>query len=105
MVSTVKTSILIMDVLGRYGRLGVTELSRMLELPKSTVHRTLLKDGDVLYVDCVESRTRLRTYSVIGLRAPLYCTSVGKAILAFQPNEYIQRTSNRCASSDSPIEQ
>jgi len=48
-----------------------------------TVHLTVLDNDDVLYIDCVESKMRIRTYSVIGARAPLYCTAVGKAILAF----------------------
>jgi DNA-binding IclR family transcriptional regulator len=48
-----------------------------------TVHLTVLDNDVVLYVDCYESSKRLRTYSVIGVRAPLYCTAVGKAILAF----------------------
>ncbi len=56
-----------------------------------TVHLTILDNDEVLYVDCIESQRRLRTYSVIGVRAPLYCTSVGKAILAFQPDEEIRR--------------
>ena len=56
-----------------------------------TVHLTVLDYDEVLYVDCVESQKRLRTYSVIGVKAPLYCTSVGKAILAFQNTEYINR--------------
>lgn len=56
-----------------------------------TVHLTLLDNDEVLYVDCIESKKRLRTYSVIGLRAPLYCTSVGKAMLAFQSENEIDR--------------
>lgn len=56
-----------------------------------TVHLTVLDRDEVLYVDCIESRKRLRTYSVIGVRAPLYCTSVGKAILAFQDDDEIRR--------------
>jgi DNA-binding IclR family transcriptional regulator len=56
-----------------------------------TVHLTILDHDEVLYIDCVESRQRLRTYSVIGIRAPLYCTSVGKAILAFQDEGEIRR--------------
>lgn len=66
-------------------------LRELNEQTGETVHLTLLEDDEVLYVDCVESRKRLRTYSVIGVRAPLYCTSVGKAILAFQSKDYIQR--------------
>ncbi|MBP7495212.1 MAG: IclR family transcriptional regulator C-terminal domain-containing protein, partial [Spirochaetales bacterium] len=38
-----------------------------------------------------ESQRRLRTYSVIGIRAPLHCTSVGKAILSFLSDSEIRR--------------
>jgi len=48
-----------------------------------TVHLTILDGWEVLYVECFESIKQLRTYSVIGVRAPLHCTAVGKAILAF----------------------
>lgn len=62
-----------------------------------TVHLTVL-DGDVvLYVDCFESSKRLRTYSVIGVRAPLHCTAVGKAILAFLDDDEQIRLVNRIA--------
>ena len=56
-----------------------------------TVHLTVLDNDEVLYIDCIESKKRLRTYSVIGVRAPLYCTAVGKAILAFLPESEIKR--------------
>ncbi len=52
-----------------------------------TVHLTVLDNQEVLYIDCYESSKRLRTYSVIGIRGPLHCTSVGKAILAWLPAE------------------
>ena len=61
------------------------------EQTDETVHLTIFDRDEVLYVDCVESKKRLRTYSVIGVRAPLYCTSVGKAILAFQPIDEVER--------------
>ncbi|MBW2123624.1 MAG: IclR family transcriptional regulator [Deltaproteobacteria bacterium] len=55
-----------------------------------TVHLTVLESGEVLYVECFESTKRLRTYSVIGVRAPLHCTAVGKAILAFLGRDEIE---------------
>ncbi len=57
------------------------------EMTDETVHLTVLDDDEVLYVDCVESKMRYRTYSVIGVRAPLHCTAVGKAIFAFLPRK------------------
>ncbi|MDF1566566.1 MAG: IclR family transcriptional regulator [Spirochaetaceae bacterium] len=70
----------------RVGRPFIQGLNRDTD---ETVHLTVLDHREVLYVDCVESRLRLRTYSVIGVRAPLYCTSVGKALLAWQDDTYI----------------
>ncbi len=57
-------------------------LKNLNKLTDETVHLTVLDNNEVLYVDCIESKQWLRTYSVIGLRAPLYCTAVGKALMA-----------------------
>ena len=56
-----------------------------------TVHLTILDDMEVLYIECFESTKRLRTYSVIGVRAPLHCTAVGKAIMAHMDGETVER--------------
>jgi IclR family transcriptional regulator, KDG regulon repressor len=72
----------------RLARNYISNLSRDLD---ETVHLTVLDGGEVLYVDCVESTKRLRTYPVIGVRAPLYCTAVGKAIMAHMTEEQVER--------------
>ena len=54
-----------------------------------TVHLTVMNEMDVLYIECFESTKRLRTYSVIGVRAPMSCTAVGKAILAYLTSEEV----------------
>ncbi len=56
------------------------ELSRVSD---ETVHLTVLDAGEVLYIESFESSKSLRTHSAVGYRAPLHCTGVGKAILAF----------------------
>jgi IclR family KDG regulon transcriptional repressor len=143
MVKSVFRAVQILDVLGSEGERSVTEISKRLNYPKSsvheivstlleagilekdndrnryslglklfelgkqaqanleiskaaipslrglqvqldeTVHLTVLDGNEVLYTECFESTKRLRTYSVIGIRAPLHCTAVGKAILAY----------------------
>lgn len=72
------------------GRIARPVMARLNQQTDETVHLTVLDEKCVLYVDCVESTKRLRTYSVIGVRADLYCTSVGKAILAFQSSGFVQ---------------
>jgi IclR family KDG regulon transcriptional repressor len=52
-----------------------------------TVHLVLLDHDQAVYVAKVESPNPIRMYSQIGHRAPLHCTGVGKAILAFLPRE------------------
>jgi len=56
-----------------------------------TVYLTVLDGEEVFYADCHEPTRMLRAVSSIGDRAPLYCTAVGKAILAFLPPEDIRR--------------
>lgn len=50
-----------------------------------TVQLTVLDSEQILYVDGCESTRQLRTFFESGDRAPLYCTALGKAILANLP--------------------
>jgi IclR family transcriptional regulator, KDG regulon repressor len=47
-----------------------------------TVFFCILDDGQVFYVEKVESQQSVRTACTVGSRAPAYCTAVGKAMLA-----------------------
>ncbi|AQQ55607.1 IclR family transcriptional regulator [Planococcus lenghuensis] len=52
---------------------------------QETVHLGIEDNGEVVYIDKVESDRSIRMYSKIGRRSPIFCTGVGKAILAFLP--------------------
>lgn len=52
-----------------------------------TVHLGIIDNGEVVYIDKVECERSIRMYSRVGKRAPVYCTGVGKAILAFLSKE------------------
>ena len=58
-------------------------------ITKETVHLAILLDDKAIYIDKKESHHSIRMYSQIGKPAPLYCTGVGKAILAYQPPEIL----------------
>ncbi len=60
-------------------------------ITKETVHLALLLDGYAIYIEKRESPHSIRMYSQIGKVAPLHCTGVGKAILAFQSPEIMDR--------------
>jgi len=73
-------------------RLDLPELARasMRELSRTsqeTVHLAVLDGTEILYVAKVDGPQSVRMYSAIGTRNPLYCTAMGKAILAFLPPE------------------
>ncbi|NMA83784.1 MAG: IclR family transcriptional regulator [Epulopiscium sp.] len=54
------------------------------------VHLVIRDENDIVYIDKVEANNTIRMASTIGRRSPLYCTSVGKAILAFTDDEEVE---------------
>ena len=72
-------------------RVASGPLKALSEAFNETVYLTVPDRDQAFYVDCYESTKALRTFSTIGDRAPLYCTAVGKALLAFRPVEEIRR--------------
>jgi DNA-binding IclR family transcriptional regulator len=62
------------------------------ETGETSIIGVLAPDGDaVIYVDKIEPRSALRFAATIGDRRPLYCTSTGRVLLAYQPPEAIER--------------
>jgi len=58
---------------------------------QETINLAVLDGLDVVYIDCLESPHDLRLVSNVGMRAVLYRTALGKALLAFQPVEQCGR--------------
>jgi len=58
---------------------------------QETVHLAVLSGTEIVYVDKVDSPRTLGVMSKIGQRAPLYCTALGKVLLANQPKEGLTR--------------
>lgn len=56
------------------------KLARYLD---DTVHLAVLDRGDVIYIDKIESPSRVQMTSHIGGRVPPHCTGLGKAMLAY----------------------
>ena len=57
---------------------------------EETVHLGRLEGGDVIYTAKRESKHPLRMHSAVGRRLPAYATSLGRAMLATQPEEVRQ---------------
>ena len=56
-----------------------------------TVHLALLDRTEVLYIERVEAQRSLTMGSKLGARNPVYCTALGKAILACSPEAEVDR--------------
>lgn len=56
-----------------------------------TVHLAAYDKGEVVYIDKVDMPDYVIVYSQVGRRAPMHCTGVGKAVLAYLPLEYIHQ--------------
>lgn len=56
-----------------------------------TVHLSVLEGITVVYIDKIDSPQPVRSYTEIGGRAPAYAVATGKALLAYQPEGYIER--------------
>ena len=64
----------------------------MQELANETNETTYLavpREGEVIYLDSCSPKNQLSTRSMLGIKAPLYCTGIGKAMLAFLPEEIV----------------
>ncbi len=52
-----------------------------------TVNLGVLEDGKILYIDVRESPQKFRLTERVGARDYVHCTALGKAFLAFMPND------------------
>lgn len=55
-----------------------------------TVHLSVLDGIEVVYIDKIDSPQPIRAYSMVGGRAPAYAVATGKALLAYQPEGYLE---------------
>lgn len=68
-------------------RLSLPYLQELNQQTRETIHLTVRHGLFAVYVEKLDSPEQLRIYSRIGASVPLYCTAVGKVMLAFMPQE------------------
>ena len=92
-LSTFKIVELAGRLLGRIDILSVAHrhLEELMKQTHETVHFVQREGCNIVYIDKVESDANsIRMVSHIGLLQPMFCTAVGKAILAELPDEEIR---------------
>jgi IclR family transcriptional regulator, KDG regulon repressor len=85
----------IMAMSRQAGPTGVRELARpvlddLRDTTGETAHLAVFDGGQSLIVESAESLNNYRSCSPTGYRAPMYCTAVGKALLAFLPQQHCE---------------
>ena len=86
-------------------------ITRLSEMYEETVHIAVLSKSEVVYLDKVESPRSVRVSTQIGGRQPIYCTALGKALLANEEEsinaetipliDFIRYTSNTIVDKES----
>lgn len=68
-------------------RLSLPYLKELNQHTRETVHLTVRHGATAVYVEKLDSPEPLRIYSRIGASVPLYCTAVGKVLLAYMAEQ------------------
>ncbi len=68
-------------------RVSLPHLEELNHRTRETIHLTVRHGLSAVYVEKLDSSEPLRTYSRIGAAVPLYCTAVGKVMLAYLPGQ------------------
>jgi IclR family KDG regulon transcriptional repressor len=70
-------------------------LHKLAECFHETVNFVVRDDDNVVYVEKIESPHSMRICTKIGQKLPMYCTAVGKAILAYSDEQDVQQVLDR----------
>lgn len=73
---------------GAHGTLteaAVPQMRALVEAFGETVNLGVLRDGEILYLEIMESPHSFRMAAAPGTRSPVHCTALGKAIAAYLP--------------------
>lgn len=76
------------DITGRCHRL----LEQLVSESGLTGHIAVMRDGESVYIDRVQSTGFIQFSSYVGMRWPLHVSSVGKVLLAFLPEQEFTQT-------------
>lgn len=73
-------------------RVSLPYLQELNRQTRETIHLTVRHGLSAVYVEKLDSPEQLRIHSRIGAAVPLYCTAVGKIMLAYMPDDERQQS-------------
>ncbi len=69
-------------------------LKELMEKTNEVVHLVVKEGIEIMYLSKVEPQKSMKMYTRIGMRKPMYCTAMGKAMLSQMTEEEIQEIWN-----------
>ena len=66
-------------------------LEKLVQEFSETVHLTVERNGMVVYIEKIRGKKAVFVQSEVGAENPMYCTAVGKCLLAFMPETRRER--------------
>lgn len=66
-------------------------LKELMEKTNEVVHLGMREGSDIIYVSKMEPQKSMKMYTRIGMRKPIYCTAMGKAMMAYMTEEEAQK--------------
>ncbi len=67
-----------------------SHLKELMEKTDEVVHLVVREKNELIYISKVEPKKSIIMYTRIGMRKPIYCTAMGKAIMASLTEEEVQ---------------
>ncbi|WP_172370028.1 IclR family transcriptional regulator [Sporosarcina jiandibaonis] len=75
-------------------KIAQPHLEELQRITTETVHLGMIENAKIVYITKIESNNPVTLYSQIGRSIPLYCSAMGKSILAEQTAEEIEEYLN-----------
>ncbi|MDD3172352.1 MAG: IclR family transcriptional regulator [Herbinix sp.] len=74
--------------------ISMGEMMRLNEISRETIHLIAMDEHMGIYIGKLDTKNPIGMKSRIGRRLPLYCTGGGKALMAYQSEEWIEEYLN-----------
>lgn len=72
------------------GEQAMPLMKSLMRKVNETVHLAVLSEGEIVYIDRIEGFQTVNMYTQIGKRAPVHCTALGKAMIAYLPESSLE---------------
>lgn len=66
-------------------------LKELMEKTNEVVHLAVREESELVYVSKVEPQKSMKMYTRIGMRKPMYCTAMGKAMMSQMTEEELRK--------------